>query len=186
MSLSLRDIEQLYRQHGGEQYSGEPVSQIEHALQCGALAEAEGADDELVSAAFLHDLGHLLHDLGETPTLRGVDDVHQYRAVPFLRGVFSERVLNAIAMHVDAKRYLCATRADYHDNLSEDSRRSLRLQGGVFDTQQAQAFIATVGAADAVRVRVWDDRAKVAGLNTPPLDHYLQRMRRCALSGAGT
>ena len=179
--LSLQDIETVFARRGAEQYSGEPVTQLEHALQSAALAEAEGADDELVTAALLHDLGHLLQDLGETPSLRGVDDVHQYAALPFLRGLFGERVLGGIRLHVDAKRYLCATRPGYHDALSEDSKRSLKLQGGVFDAAQAQAFIAQPGAPDAVRLRLWDDRAKVAGLATPPLSHYLARARRCAL-----
>jgi phosphonate degradation associated HDIG domain protein len=180
--LTIDDIETLFTRRGDEQYSGEPVTQLEHALQSAALAEAEGADDELVTAALLHDLGHLLQDLGETPTLRGVDDVHQYAALPFLRGLFGERVLGGIRLHVDAKRYLCATRAEYHDALSEDSKRSLKLQGGVFDAAQAQAFIAQPGAPDAVRLRLWDDQAKVAGLPTPPLSHFLGRARRCALA----
>jgi phosphonate degradation associated HDIG domain protein len=180
--LTLDDIESLFNHRGGEQYSGEPVTQLEHALQCGALAEAEGADDELVTAAFLHDLGHLLQDLGETPTLRGVDDVHQYAALPFLRGLFGERVLGGIQLHVDAKRYLCATRTGYHDALSEDSKRSLKLQGGIFTADQAQAFIARPGAADAVRLRIWDDLAKTAGAPTPSLSHFMSRARRCALS----
>ena len=180
--LSLHDIETVFARRGAEQYSGEPVTQLEHALQSAALAEAEGADDELVTAALLHDLGHLLQDLGETPSLRGVDDVHQYAALPFLRGLFGERVLGGIRLHVDAKRYLCATRPEYHDALSEDSKRSLKLQGGVFDAAQAQAFIAQPGAPDAVRLRLWDDRAKVAGLPTPPLSHFLDRARRCALA----
>jgi phosphonate degradation associated HDIG domain protein len=181
MSLTLDEIEQLFAARGGEQYTGEPVTQLEHALQSAALAEAEGADDELVTAALLHDLGHLLHDFGETPTLRGVDDVHQYRALPFLRSLFGENVLGAIAGHVDAKRYLCATRPGYHADLSEDSRRSLQLQGGVFDAAQAAAFIAQPGAGRAVRLRIWDDLAKVEGQSTPPLAHYLARARRCAL-----
>lgn len=181
--LTIDDIETVFARRGDEQYSGEPVTQLEHALQSAALAEAEGADDELVTAALLHDLGHLLQDLGESPTLRGVDDVHQYAALPFLRGLFGERVLGGIRLHVDAKRYLCATRAEYHDALSEDSKRSLKLQGGVFDAAQAQAFIAQPGAPDAVRLRLWDDQAKVAGLPTPPLTHYLERARRCALAG---
>ena len=180
--LTLQDIDTVFARRGAEQYSGEPVTQLEHALQSAALAEAEGADDELVTAALLHDLGHLLQELGETPSLRGVDDVHQYAALPFLRGLFGERVLGGIRLHVDAKRYLCATRPDYHDALSEDSKRSLKLQGGVFDAAQAQAFIAQPGAPDAVRLRLWDDRAKVAGLPTPPLSHYLERARRCALA----
>lgn len=184
MALTLADIGQLFAARGGEQYSGEPVTQLEHALQCAALAESEGADDELVTAALLHDLGHLLHDLGETPTLRGVDDVHQYLALPFLRGVFGANVLGAIAGHVDAKRYLCATRPGYHAALSEDSKRSLQLQGGVFDAREASAFIAKPGADRAVRLRIWDDLAKTAGQATPPLAHFLEHARRCALRAA--
>lgn len=182
--LTLDDIEILFAERGQEQYTGEPVTQLEHALQSAALGEAEGADDELVTAALLHDLGHLLHDLGETPTLRGVDDVHQYRALPFLRGLFSERVLGAIQLHVDAKRYLCATRPGYHAALSDDSKRSLVLQGGVFGAAETEAFAARPGALDAVRLRLWDDVAKAAGLATPPLEHFLARARRIVLPPA--
>ena len=181
MALNLDEIEQLFAERGAEQYSGEPVTQLQHALQSAQQAEHEGAEDGLVTAALLHDLGHLLHDLGATPTLQGVDDVHQYRAIPFLRGLFGHGVLRPIQLHVDAKRYLCATRPGYHAALSEDSRRSLTLQGGVFDAAQAAAFIAQPGAADAVRLRVWDDLAKDADCATPPLAHYLARARRCAL-----
>lgn len=181
MRLSLADIEGLFARHGAAQYSGEPVTQLEHALQTALLAEQAGADDELVTAALLHDLGHLLADQGETPTLRGVDDLHQYVALPFLRGVFGERVLAAIQRHVDAKRYLCATRADYWQQLSDDSKRSLELQGGIFSPQEADAFIAQEHAADAVALRLWDDQAKTGGLPTPPLAHYLARAQRCLL-----
>jgi phosphonate degradation associated HDIG domain protein len=180
MALSFTDIEQLFAERGGERYAGEAVTQLEHALQCALLAEADGADDELVTAALLHDLGHLLHDLGETPSLQGVDDVHQYRALPFLRGLFGNEVTAPIKLHVDAKRYLCATRPGYFAALSEDSRRSLGLQGGIFNEAQAEAFIAQTGAAEAVRLRVWDDQAKAAGLATPPLAHFMERARRCA------
>jgi phosphonate degradation associated HDIG domain protein len=178
--LSIDDIQALFARRGHEQYAGEPVTQLEHALQTAALAEGDGADDELVTACLLHDLGHLLQDLGATPTLRGVDDVHQYAAIPFLRGLFPDRVLGGIQLHVDAKRYLCATRPGYHAALSADSQRSLVLQGGVFDGAQAAAFIARPGAAEAVQLRLYDDRAKVAGLATPPLAHFLARARRCA------
>jgi phosphonate degradation associated HDIG domain protein len=182
--LSLADIQTLFDRRGAAQYSGEPVTQLEHALQCATRAEAQGADDELVTACLLHDLGHLLHDLGSgqhSPTLRGVDDVHQYAALPFLRGLFGPRVLGAIQLHVDAKRYLCATRATYYAALSADSKRSLVLQGGVFSTTQAEAFIALTGAADAVTLRLCDDLAKDVGATTPPLTHFLQRAARCAL-----
>lgn len=179
--LTLDEIEALYVRRGGEQYSGEPVTQLEHALQTAALAERAGADDELVTASLLHDLGHLLQDLGETPTLRGVDDVHQYAALPFLRGLFGPRVLGGIQLHVDAKRYLCAVLPGYQQALSDDSKRSLLLQGGVFDVAQARAFIDRPGAADAVQLRLWDDLAKTAGAATPPLAHFLHRARRCVL-----
>lgn len=181
MTLTLADIEALFARRGAEQYSGEPVTQLEHAVQCATLAEAEGADDELVTAALLHDIGHLTQDLGESPTLRGIDDRHQHAALPHLKGLFSARVLGAIGLHVDAKRYLCATRAGYHEALSDDSKRSLVLQGGVFDAAQAAAFMAHAGAADAVRVRVWDDLAKSPSMVTPSLTHFLERARRVVL-----
>ncbi len=180
MGLSLADIEELFARRGAEQYTGEPVTQLEHALQTAALGEAEDASDALVTAALLHDLGHLLHDLGDTPTERGIDDVHQYRALPFLRGLFNDEVLGAIRLHVDAKRYLCATRTGYFDSLSEDSKRSLKLQGGIFDAAQADAFLTQPGAEAALRLRIWDDLAKTAMLETPPLSHYLNRAGRCS------
>ena len=183
MALTLQDIERLFEERGGEQYSGEPVTQLQHALQTAALGEAEGASDALVTAALLHDLGHLLHDLGDTPSLHGVDDVHQYRALPFLRGLFDDAVLNAIKLHVDAKRYLCATRPGYHDSLSADSQRSLLLQGGIFSYREAESFIAQPGAEAAVSLRLWDDLAKDAGKVTPPLTHFMQRAQRCVKSG---
>jgi phosphonate degradation associated HDIG domain protein len=182
--LSLTDIEDLFARRGGEQYSGEPVTQLQHALQTAMLAEESGADDELVTACLLHDLGHLLQELGETPTLRGVDDLHQYAALPFLRGLFGERVLGAIRLHVDAKRYLCATRPAYQAALSDDSKRSLLLQGGVFSEAQAEAFIAQPGAHDAVRLRIWDDLAKAADAPTPPFAHFIARAASCRLGVA--
>ena len=181
MALTLTDIEKLFDQRGHEQYKGEPVTQLQHALQSGFLGEQAGASDELVTAAFLHDLGHLLHDLGETPSIHGVDDVHQYRVLPFLRGLFPDAVVDAIQRHVDAKRYLCATRLEYHDSLSDDSKRSLKLQGGIFSEEEAAAFIAEAGAKDAVQLRLWDDLAKQPDLQTPGLSHYMQIARRCAL-----
>ena len=181
MALTLTDIEKLFDQRGHEQYTGEPVTQLQHALQSGFLGEQAGASDELVTAAFLHDLGHLLHDLGEKPSIHGVDDVHQYRVLPFLRGLFPDSVINAIQRHVDAKRYLCATRPEYHDSLSDDSKRSLKLQGGIFSEGEAAAFIAEDGAKDAVQLRLWDDLAKQPDLQTPGLSHYMQIARRCAL-----
>ena len=178
--LNLTDIELLFARHGAGQYSGEPVTQLEHALQTAHLAEQSGADDALVTACLLHDLGHLLNDdQGETPSLRGIDDTHQYFALPFLRGLFPDAVLDAIRLHVDAKRYLCQANAGYCAKLSADSKRSLALQGGVFSAEQAGAFLNQRGARDAVMLRQWDDLAKQAEWATPSLAHFLNRAASC-------
>jgi len=179
--LTIAAIEQLFARHGGEQYSGEPVTQLEHALQTAHLAEQSDAGDPLITACLLHDLGHLLNHQGETPTLRGIDDTHQYFALPFLRGLFPDEVLEPIRLHVDAKRYLCNVDTAYHDRLSPDSKRSLALQGGVFADDAAAEFLARPGARDAVMLRHWDDLAKQAGLATPSLAHFLDRAAACAL-----
>jgi len=180
MGLALAGIEKLFRDHGHIEYSGENVTQLEHALQAAKQAEAEKAGDELVTAALLHDLGHLLNLQGETPSARGIDDQHQYYAIPFLRPLFAPAVIEAIRLHVDAKRALCALETDYYAALSEDSKRSLTLQGGIFSRSQVEAFMARPFAANAVRVRRWDDRAKLPGEPTPPLSHYLAIAARCA------
>lgn len=124
MPLSLYDIEQVFLERGHRIYDGEPVSHLKHALQTATLAEQAGASAHLVTACLLHDLGHLIADHPETPTLRGVDDKHQYFVLPFLRGLFGARVLDPIRLHVEAKRYLCYVEPDYALMLSEDSRRS--------------------------------------------------------------
>ncbi|MEO8079424.1 MAG: phosphonate degradation HD-domain oxygenase [Caldimonas sp.] len=179
--LSLADIDELFARHGDDQYSGEPVTQLEHALQTARLAEQDGAGDELVTACLLHDLGHLLNRQGETPTLRGIDDTHQYYALPFLRGLFAGAVLEPIRLHVDAKRYLCFADDTYFAQLSEDSKRSLALQGGAFDAAGAADFIGSPHAADAVALRRWDDLAKEADRPTPTLAHFMERAAGCAL-----
>jgi phosphonate degradation associated HDIG domain protein len=184
--LSLPDIALLFARRGAEQYSGEPVTQLDHALQTAHLAEQSGANAELITASLLHDLGHLLNDQGDTPSLRGIDDTHQYFALPFLRGLFPDAVLDAIRLHVDAKRYLCQARPEYHAKLSEDSRRSLQLQGGLFDAAQAERFIALPSAKDAVMLRQWDDLAKQADWRTPTLAHFLDVAARCVLPQPAT
>ncbi|QRF59441.1 phosphonate degradation HD-domain oxygenase [Variovorax paradoxus] len=176
MSLSLPDIVGLFETKGHAQYDGEPVTQLEHALQSAHLAEQEGADSALIAASLLHDLGHLLHDFGGTPTQQRLDDLHQYRCLPFLRALFDVATLEPIRLHVDAKRFLCAREPGHLEALSPDSQRSLQLQGGVFDSAQASAFEALPYAKDAVRLRRWDDTAKCADAKTPDLAHYVRHL----------
>jgi phosphonate degradation associated HDIG domain protein len=176
---SIDEIRALFSQKGGCQYSGEPVTLLEHALQCARLAEEAGAGAELITACLLHDLGHLANDLGDTPTLRGKDDRHQFHGARVLKAMFPEAVRHAVLLHVDAKRYLCATEPGYWERLSQDSKRSLELQGGKFSAGEAAKFIARPHAADALRLRRWDDGAKVAGVPTPGLERYLGIANSC-------
>jgi phosphonate degradation associated HDIG domain protein len=168
MSLGVDDIIGLYRIRGAAQYGSEAVSQTEHALQCAMLAAEAGASSELVAAAFLHDIGHLVAELPHVLE-RATDDVHQYLAIPFLRGSFADAVLEPIRLHVDAKRYLCKAEPGYWASLSPASKHSLALQGGSLDAIAAERFLSRPFAWDAIRLRRWDDRAKMAGRATPGL-----------------
>ncbi|NEZ67208.1 HD domain-containing protein [Leptolyngbyaceae cyanobacterium CCMR0082] len=169
---TLDPILDLYRQRGQAQYGGEAVSQLEHALQCATLAEENGESPELITACLLHDLGHLVHHLGDNPAVRGVDDCHESRAIPVLEPLFPETVTTPIRLHVAAKRYLCAIDENYWASLSPASKLSLELQGGIFSQSMAQAFIDQPNAESAVKLRRWDDLAKIKNLKTPDLDHF--------------
>ena len=178
MALSLSDIEGLLTRRGAAQYGKEAVSQLDHALQCAALAEAAGETRETVVASLLHDLGHLLaaerdgtpnHDTRE-------DDLHQYLVLPFLRGVLPESVLEPIRLHVDAKRYLCRVEPGYWDTLSPASRHSLEQQGGIYGADEAAEFLQCAYAAEAVRLRRYDDLAKVQGQPVPDLSHFMAKV----------
>lgn len=178
MPYTLSSLLALYRDRGQSQYGSEAVSQLEHALQCATLAEQAGQTDELVVACLFHDLGHLIHPLGEHPAQRGIDDRHEYRAIPVLEQMFSSAVTRPIQLHVAAKRYLCAVDQSYWDSLSAASKRSLELQGGVFPPAAAKAFIQQPDAEQAVQLRRWDDLAKVSGLATPDLAHFLPTLQK--------
>jgi [1-hydroxy-2-(trimethylamino)ethyl]phosphonate dioxygenase len=165
-------IFERFDRHGGNDYGGERVRQLEHALQCAALAEANGADAALIAASLLHDIGHLIHDLGDSPAARGIDDRHELLGREWLSRWFGEAVTEPVRLHVDAKRYLTATDAGYFATLSAGSVRSLELQGGPFTPQCAAGFIGLPFAEDAVRLRRWDEGAKVPGRATPDLMHF--------------
>lgn len=188
MALSLVDISHVLATRGREQYGGEAVSQLEHALQCAHLAELAGETPETVAAALLHDIGHLLMPSGETDA-GGRDGLHQYVALPFLRALLPPAVLEPVRMHVDAKRYLCTMEPGYWQGLSPASRQSLELQGGAYAVEDAAQFAAQPFAMEAIRLRRFDDAAKVPGRATPPFEHFMATLAsvaaRHALAAAG-
>jgi phosphonate degradation associated HDIG domain protein len=174
----VNQIAELFEHQGRAEYFGEAVSEAEHALQAAHLADCEGADDALVAAALLHDVGHLLHGLGEDIADRGVDGRHEDVGHAWLAKWFDPAVAEPVRLHVAAKRYLCATDPDYLGQLSPASARSLELQGGPFTTTEVSAFERNPYHKDAVRLRHWDDAAKVPNLSVPPLDHYRPRLTK--------
>ena len=163
---------------GRARYGMEAINQLEHALQSALQAEQEEAGPELITAALLHDIGHLIHKLGIAAE-RGVDDRHEALAEKLLRRWFDDDVVLPVALHVDAKRYLCRTEPGYFDTLSPASVRSLELQGGPFSEDEADEFIRRQGGEAAVRLRRWDERAKVRDLETPPLSHFRPYVEAC-------
>jgi phosphonate degradation associated HDIG domain protein len=162
----------LFREKGNGAYFGEAVTETEHALQSAHLAEQSGATPELIAAALLHDVGHLLHGLPDDVAERGIDGRHEEGGAAWLRRHFGPAVVDPVRLHVAAKRYLCAVEPEYSAGLSGASQRSLRLQGGPMSPEEVCRFELEPWLGSAVAVRRWDDRAKAPGLVVPGLEHY--------------
>jgi phosphonate degradation associated HDIG domain protein len=181
MNITLRSLLDILAAKGQEQYGGEAVTQLDHALQCATLAREAGAPPELIVACLLHDLGHLVHSLGEEAAAQGINDRHEYRAMGWLQPLFPPAVTEPIRLHVQAKRYLCAVDAQYLATLSPASQQSLVLQGGVFSSAEVATFITMPYAENAVQLRIWDEQAKVPGQVTPDLDSFLPILQACLI-----
>lgn len=160
--MNTADVLESFRLHGHVAYEGEGVTQLIHAWQCAQLAAQAQATPALQLAAWLHDVGHLLTGLEGSPTLAGIDDAHEDLGGRLLTDTFGLAVGAPVALHVRAKRCLVTRHPAYAAKLSSDSQRSLALQGGPLTPEQCEAFEALPFAADALRLRVWDDLAKRA------------------------
>jgi len=178
----LTEIAQRLDINGRHRYGLSDINQIQHGLQAAWLAEQAGDPPGLIAAALMHDIGHMLHDLGENPAEEGIDDRHEDVGHAFLVAHFGPEVSEPVRLHVAAKRYLCGKEADYFAKLSKDSVLSLSLQGGPMDSAEIAAFERLPFWQEAVRLRRYDEGAKVKGLATPPLAHFLpyvaQSLRR--------
>ncbi len=175
---AITAIEAMFAERGSLIY-GEHVTQRQHALQCATFAERAGASPSLIVAALLHDVGHMLHRDAAAALSVGLDDQHETIGSKFLGRWFSAEVTAPIALHVQAKRYLCIVEAGYHDLLSNVSKRSLEIQGGPMSNFDAAAFAGHAYVAAAVLVRRWDDEAKVSGMGTPDLSYFLPYVEGC-------
>lgn len=166
------EIFRLFVKGGAENYYGEAVSMLEHALQTAHFATKAGAPDALVVAALLHDIGHLVEDVPPDIEDWKVDARHEEKGAAWLARHFGPDVCNAVRLHVPAKRYLCATDASYLALLSPASVATLRLQGGPMSADEVVAFESLPYHREAVRVRRFDDAGKIVGLETATLEHY--------------
>lgn len=164
----------FYEKHGNEDYIGEPVSQLEHMCQSAQLAEAQGHDEEVILAAFFHDLGHLLTQEQPTESMGGFGvKRHEQIGADFLRTLgFSENMARLVENHVQAKRYLTFRFPEYFQKLSEASKQTLVYQGGPMDEAEAIAFEQDPLFAVSLKMRTWDEEAKLTEVALPDLSYY--------------
>jgi phosphonate degradation associated HDIG domain protein len=162
----------LFARKGAMRY-GEDVTQLEHALQCATLASAAGDAWPLVLATLLHDVGHLVHRDAAHAYREGLDDRHEEVGARYLMRWFTPAVTEPISLHVEAKRYLCRADRAYRAALSPVSQRTLAMQGGPMSAEEAREFLAQPYAHDAIRLRRYDEAAKVPRAPTPGLESFL-------------
>jgi phosphonate degradation associated HDIG domain protein len=162
---------QNYLDLGVAMYGGEAVTQLEHALQCAQLSKDAGDPDALIAASLLHDVGHLLAHLNKNVD-EGEDDHHEKLAMQHLENLFGPEVTQPILLHVNAKRYLCAVDQNYWSDLSQASKDSLEIQGGVFTPVEALEFMNLPFAKEAIKLRQYDDLAKIPNLSTQKLQDF--------------
>lgn len=171
-----------YMEKRGQSFYDEVVTQLEHALQCAALAQQNNASPTLITGALLHDIGHIvLDEHNADKAFLDTDLTHEEVGAQYMEPFFSEAVTTPIRLHVPAKRYLCTTDASYHDGLSEASKRSYRLQGGAMSNTEQEAFEQIPHFQDALTLRRWDDLAKVKGLETAGLETYRDIVQQCLI-----
>jgi phosphonate degradation associated HDIG domain protein len=174
-----QELLDIFTSRATKRYGLSTINQLQHALQAAALAEADDAPPATVLASLLHDVGHMIHQLGEDPAGRGIDDVHEELGAAWLAERFGPEVSEPVRLHVAAKRYLCAVELDYFAKLSPDSVRSLGLQGGPMSAGEIDDFRRHPLYAEAVRLRRYDEAAKDPRAKTPDFDHFLRHVAAC-------
>lgn len=168
------EIMDLYEKFGGENYSGERVTQLEHMVQAAQLADEQGFDNEVILAAFLHDVGHISEAAQGDNEMDGygIKDHEAIGAAFLATKGFSPKVSKLVASHVAAKRYLTRRDPVYYDQLSEASKRTLEFQGGRMSDEEADAFEKDPLFEEIIQMRRWDEQAKIEHKPLPDLQQY--------------
>ncbi len=170
----VNKIMELFEKRGSSNYGGEAVSQLEHALQAATLARKAGSSSELVCAALMHDIGHLIEDPAVSERDEGnLDDQHEERGFRWLGRFFGPAIVDPVRLHVAAKRYLCTVDQEYLGLLSPASLQSYHDQGGEMSSEEVAEFETEPNRDAAVLVRRWDDNAKTPGLATPTINDFV-------------
>ena len=162
----------IFERRGGEEYLGEPVTMAEHMLQGAHLAEQQGEAEIIIVAVLLHDIGHFTSEFGAFSMGDTQDKHHEEAGAEALERFFPSLVVDCVRHHVAAKRYICATDANYFGRLSAASVHSLKLQGGPMNPEEIVEFEKNPNLSEIVRVRHLDDAGKIAGMATPGFSHY--------------
>lgn len=171
-------LQDIFERRGGEEYLGEPVTMAQHMLQGAALAEKQGLPENVIVSALLHDIGHFTSEFGMFTMADTKDRYHEEAGAKVLERFFPSVVTDCVRHHVAAKRYLCATRPDYFDELSAASVHSLNLQGGPMSAEEVAAFETLENLEDIVQVRYLDDAGKLADMATPDFAYYAPMVQR--------
>ena len=152
-------------------YIGEKVTMTEHMIQTAMVAEENHSAEPLVCACLLHDYGHFIIKDPDQLVLKSQDGKHENIAFNFLKNYFKPEVVEPIKLHVQAKRYLCRNQS-YWNILSEASKVSLKLQGGIMDDDEAKKFISLKFHDDAILLRKYDDEGKIPNIKMKKIEDY--------------
>lgn len=170
---TVEQIFNLYETHGMDEY-GESVSMTMHMMQCAQLAQQAGEADEVILAAFLHDIGHFLEG-DEKMDIYGTQK-HDDLGGKFLADLgFPQKMADLVSSHVAAKKYLVYAEPAYYNELSEASKITLQFQGGKMTEKEAAVFEKDPLLPLYIKIRKWDDLGKDA--NKPVMDHEIQLMK---------
>ena len=174
----VQEITELFDKKGGESY-GEEVTQLEHMVQSGILAAEEGYDNEVVIAAFLHDIGHLCSTPNEDEQMGGFGTKrHEHIGADYLRDRgFSEKMAVLVEGHVEAKRYLTYKYPTYLADLSEASLATLEYQGGPMSAEEAERFESGPYFDLCIKMREWDDAGKRTDVDLSDISPFIDRIR---------